>query len=235
MKIKTHISGLDKMLKGGFIKNRNIILSGSTGLGKTTLGMQYLYNGVTKNKEAGLYITLKENKKDLMRDMKQFGFNIRNLEKNNKIHIIGGKLTNLKSYMNRVNANVDHVIKEIEEVIKRNNIKRVVIDSLNNFVSLRNKEDEREVITKLCHKLSELGCTSILISEPDNLFSKLSQNRIEDFIVDGIIDLHKAKKYGSNHGIHIRKMRGTNHDKEPKLFKITPKGIFVHHKKKYYL
>ena len=235
MRTKTHIVGLDKMLNGGLVRNRSVMLSGPTGVGKSILAMQYLYNGAIKHKEPGLYVTLKEDKNNIIRDMTELGFDIKNLETAKKIQIIGGRINNLKTYMGKVNANIHHVITEIEEVVKENNVKRVVIDSLNHFLSLNDKEDVREIITKLCHKLSELGCTTILVSEKDNQMSRISKEGIEEFIVDGIISIHKAnKKSGFKHGIKINKMRGTSHDKETRLFEITPKGVVVYHKEKYF-
>ena len=44
-RIKTSIEGLDKMLNGGLLAGRNILLSGPCGSGKTTMAMQFVCNG----------------------------------------------------------------------------------------------------------------------------------------------------------------------------------------------
>ena len=62
MKTATGIEGLDKMLMGGVIQGRNVLLSGPCGSGKSILAMQFLYHGAMLYEEPGLYITLEETK-----------------------------------------------------------------------------------------------------------------------------------------------------------------------------
>jgi circadian clock protein KaiC len=55
----TGIEGLDHVLCGGFPRNHVYLLQGDPGVGKTTLGLQFLLEGV-RNGEKSLYITLSE-------------------------------------------------------------------------------------------------------------------------------------------------------------------------------
>ena len=41
-RIKTGISGLDQILKGGLRKNSSILVTGAPGTGKTIFGLQFL-------------------------------------------------------------------------------------------------------------------------------------------------------------------------------------------------
>lgn len=60
----TGIDGLDHILLGGFPRNHVYLLQGDPGVGKTTLGLQFLLEGV-RNGETALYITLSETKAEL--------------------------------------------------------------------------------------------------------------------------------------------------------------------------
>jgi len=60
----TGIPGLDEVLCGGFPKQRLYLIHGTPGVGKTTLAMQFLLQGV-KEGESGLYITLSETQEEL--------------------------------------------------------------------------------------------------------------------------------------------------------------------------
>ena len=53
----TGISGLDHILGGGFPRDRIYLVQGDPGVGKTTLGLQFLMAGA-RNGEKCLYITL---------------------------------------------------------------------------------------------------------------------------------------------------------------------------------
>lgn len=60
----TGIEGLDHILMGGFPRNRVYLLQGDPGVGKTTLGLQFLLEGARLG-EKGLYITLSETIEEL--------------------------------------------------------------------------------------------------------------------------------------------------------------------------
>jgi circadian clock protein KaiC len=55
----TGIPGLDQVLGGGFPRNRIYLVEGDPGVGKTTLGLQFLLEG-TRAGESCLYVTLSE-------------------------------------------------------------------------------------------------------------------------------------------------------------------------------
>jgi len=58
------IPGLDEILKGGLPANRLYLLRGHPGVGKTTLAMQFLLEGMRRG-EKGLYVTLSETKAEI--------------------------------------------------------------------------------------------------------------------------------------------------------------------------
>ena len=64
-RISTGISGLDDILGGGLTPQRVYLVEGSPGAGKTTLGLQFLLDGLARG-EAGLYVTLSETADELV-------------------------------------------------------------------------------------------------------------------------------------------------------------------------
>ncbi len=60
----TGIPGLDYILLGGFPRNRVYLVQGDPGVGKTTLGLQFLLEGIRQG-ESVLYITLSESADEL--------------------------------------------------------------------------------------------------------------------------------------------------------------------------
>jgi circadian clock protein KaiC len=58
------IEGLDHILLGGFPRNHVYLLQGDPGVGKTTLGLQFLLAGI-RNGEGALYLTLSETREEL--------------------------------------------------------------------------------------------------------------------------------------------------------------------------
>jgi KaiC/GvpD/RAD55 family RecA-like ATPase len=230
MRVKTGIEGLDKMLMGGLIQGRNILLSGPCGSGKSILAMQFLYNGAMVYNEPGLYVTLEETKQKFYEDMSKFGMDLEHAERTGRFTLIGGPVAGLKRYMNKVDADIRHIVEEIEEIIREKRIKRVVIDSINLLTMLLRTDDERrKALAVIANSLSAMGCTAILISETKEGSMDLSRYGMEEFVVDGVIVLYLARQ-GSKFepGIVVRKMRGTKHEKEIKYYEITDYGILVH-------
>ena len=62
--VATGIAGLDDILRGGFTPDRVYLIEGNPGSGKTTLALQYLFEG-RRLGEPGLYVTLSETKVEL--------------------------------------------------------------------------------------------------------------------------------------------------------------------------
>src|SRR2546423_8141876 len=74
----TGIEGLDHILVGGFPRDHVYLLQGDPGVGKTTLGLQFLLEGV-RNGETALYITLSETRAELQAVARSHGWDISNV------------------------------------------------------------------------------------------------------------------------------------------------------------
>src|SRR4029078_5819904 len=62
--VNTGVQRLDEMLCGGLPRRRTYLLRGSPGVGKTTLGLQFLLEAVRED-EPGLYVPLSEPREEL--------------------------------------------------------------------------------------------------------------------------------------------------------------------------
>src|SRR6266481_7515478 len=86
-RIRTGIQELDEMLHGGFMPGDAVMIAGSAGTGKTTLALQYLVNGV-KHGEPGIYVTFEELPDQIYRDAKNFGWDLRKMEEEDKFRVV---------------------------------------------------------------------------------------------------------------------------------------------------
>jgi circadian clock protein KaiC len=74
----TGIQGLDHILRGGFPRNRVYLIQGDPGVGKTTLGLQFLLEGIRAG-ERCLYITLSETGEELRAVAQSHGWSLDDL------------------------------------------------------------------------------------------------------------------------------------------------------------
>src|SRR6185295_7379408 len=75
----TGVPGLDNILSGGFPRNCLYLIDGNPGVGKTTLALQFLLQGV-KEKERCLYITLSETKDELEAVAQSHGWSLEGID-----------------------------------------------------------------------------------------------------------------------------------------------------------
>jgi len=87
-RIKTGIRGLDEMLQGGFLEGDAVMVAGPAGSGKTTLALQYVVNGVTQFGHNGIYVTFEQLPDQIYRDAKNFGWDLRKMEEEDKLRLV---------------------------------------------------------------------------------------------------------------------------------------------------
>ncbi|MFQ5815884.1 MAG: ATPase domain-containing protein [Candidatus Hydrothermarchaeaceae archaeon] len=241
----TGIPGFDEMLEGGIPMGYTVLVAGGPGSGKSTFAMQYLYKGLTDYNENGLYITLEEGPKDLVRNFSEFGWDM------SKVRIIGmipqkasiasgtkyispeelekQKSSNILEFSPR-RFSVDTVKDVITSEVEEREAKRLVIDSLASLsLQMDDAYEIRQEVLGLSNLLNDLGCTSLLLTEMPEGQSGISRYGVEEFMAQGVIALYNIRK-GSERvrGLEILKMRGTKHSKKICLMEIAEKGIVVY-------
>jgi circadian clock protein KaiC len=87
-RVPTGVAGFDKIVEGGLPKNTISLVSGTPGTAKTIFAMEFIANGALKNKEKGVFITLEEDTKSLVRQFNRFGYDLKKLIDDGKIKII---------------------------------------------------------------------------------------------------------------------------------------------------
>lgn len=74
----TGVAGLDEVLRGGLPRNRLYLVQGHPGVGKTTLGLQFLLAGAAAGENV-LYITLAESQEELSESARSHGWSLQDV------------------------------------------------------------------------------------------------------------------------------------------------------------
>jgi circadian clock protein KaiC len=217
--IKTNIPGFDELLKGGLRQSSSVLLAGSPGTGKTVFTLQFLVEGAKKG-ESGIYITLEESPDDLRNYAKSFGWDIESYEKKGLITFVQQSVSQKKFIGSSTPL----------ALIKRQNIKRVIVDSITLFehAHILGEKDLREDILDFISEMKESKVTLIATSEKSIVNLEDFQYSPEDFLFDGLVVLVKIRKGNSYEDcITVQKMRGQEHSLNIVPLKITNKGIRI--------
>ncbi|MDG5814428.1 ATPase domain-containing protein [Chitinispirillales bacterium ANBcel5] len=225
-RVQFGIKDLDKMICGGLLEGSANLLEGAPGTGKTTLAMQFIYNGIVKYDQPGLIITFEEFPQQYYHDALQFGWDLKKLEDEGKLKVIfSDPYTTLDEF--------DRMDGELVSIVEEMGTKRVIVDSMTHFESLTDDQhDLREIERRFINALKRENVTSILLRENNNLLGQVSQVSSKiPFIVDSYIILRYVEVDSAiEKALCFLKMRGSDHQKDIRCFKITSKGIEVESK-----
>jgi KaiC/GvpD/RAD55 family RecA-like ATPase len=245
-KIRAGVSGLDKMLHGGFVPGRPYIVSGPPGSGKTILSIQFLREGL-EGGERCLFVALEEPPNELKINMRGFRWNLDDLEVldgNSDIRRFEPtpileistetepiRFRDLDERIRKTPDFESHevTVHSLQQLLKKVFLKRkydrVVVDSITALKYFCMREFEEVVTTQSFMRfLAESKVTSVLTLE----LPESGEVAPESFLARGEIRLHKLRdETGVKRFVSIEKYKGSSHDDFVSPFEITNSGISV--------
>jgi circadian clock protein KaiC len=214
-RVPTGVSGLDTILRGGFLRGGIFIVQGSPGAGKTILGNQICFHHVAKGGRA-LYVTLlAENHARMLLHIGQLGF----FEE----AIIPDRLYYISAFRVLAREGLSAVLNLLRREVQARAASLLVLDGLSAIEETAASGREfKKFIHELQAQAAIADCTMLLLTG-------LSQSSAEHTLVDGVIEL-QTKLYGrhAERVIQVHKLRGTGYLRGEHSFRITDKGILVY-------
>ena len=123
-RISSGIEGLDVLLHGGLIKNSINSIVGSSGTGKTTFALAYVYQGLLEGDHI-LYLSFEETPSKLLTEAESLGIQIRNIAKNHEdlIHLVESE---------KIVEFMTNILPALAQKLKHKNLKhtRIILDPL---------------------------------------------------------------------------------------------------------
>ncbi|MBT5740256.1 hypothetical protein HOI26_04085 [Candidatus Woesearchaeota archaeon] len=217
-KLKTGISGLDKVFKGGVREKSALLISGGPGTGKSIFAMHFLIAGA-KAGEPGMAILYDVDKDEYLDYADTLGLPVRKYVDEKKIFLVKQPL------LLRKTPNLSVPL----ELMRKRKIKRVVLDSLTMF-SYVHVTDDRQYRSEIVNFLDRMnGVTLLATSEARFLNIDEANFNPEDFLFDGVVYLTKVRKEAEfERVLHVSKMRGQDHLINLVPFFIDKGGIKVY-------
>jgi circadian clock protein KaiC len=204
-RMSTGIAGLDAILCGGLTAQRVYLVEGSPGTGKTTLGLQFLLDGIASN-QSGLYITLSETADELTAVAHSHGWSL------DGIHVF--ELASEDALEPEAQQSVFHpsevelgeTTQSVMDMVDRIKPVRVVFDSLSEMRLLaQNPLRYRRQILALKQFFASRQCTVLLLDDKSNMADQHLHS-----IAHGVVSLEQvAQEFGKERRrCNIIKMRG---------------------------
>ena len=92
-RLKVGVPGFDEVAQGGLPQGRSTLVAGTSGAGKTLLGLQFLAAGSRLFGEAGVLVTLDERPEDLIANVESLGWHFERLIADGQIAIVDASST----------------------------------------------------------------------------------------------------------------------------------------------
>ena len=221
--ISSGIPALDELLHGGIERGTITLLSGPSGVGKTTMGLQFMKEAASRGERSFIY-TFEEEVEMLLKRSESINIPAR-------VMIEQGALSILK--IEPLQYTPDEFASLVRQAVEKENAQIVMLDSVSGYSLSMQSEDLVSHIHSLCKYLTNMGVTVIVINEVENLtgdlratesgFTYLADNlilmRYMDRHIDETVELRKS--------IGVVKKRLSDFEKTLREFEITRYGIKV--------
>ena len=222
----TGIKGLDHILRGGFPRNRVYLVQGDPGVGKTTLGLQFLLEGIRQG-ETALYITLSESKDELFAVARSHGWSLDGLQIYEQL--VGEEALTEEETTVFYPAEIElgETIKGMLLEVERVKPQRVVIDSLSEIRLLAQSGLRyRKQILALKQFFAGRNVTVLCLDDRTNETSDLQLQSVPH----GVVELERyTPLYGAaRRRMQLVKVRGLKFRDGYHDFAIETGGIIVY-------
>ena len=216
--LSTGVKGLDdKINKKGLYVGSTTLISGTSGVGKTSVAMSVCVEAMKKNKRA-LFFTFEESKPQLIRNMQSLGFNLKQFENDGLLRIVATRPTSL---------GIEAHLVELYENIEDFDPNLIILDPITDLIEVGTRKEVRGMIIRIIDYMKSKLISAMftaLISSGDNHSPRIQMSSM----VDNWFDINTTKEENKNQPfITIVKIRGMKHARESFPLNFSNEGLKI--------
>jgi len=215
-RVSSGVPALDKLLTGGYLRGSSILISGSPGTSKTSLGASFLAAACARAEKA-LFLSFDESADQIVANMRSIGINL-------ATHIEAGHLV-MCSLISSASSPEEHFVL-LQKLLLRHTPKFLVIDPLSALLT-GNYPFTGLVCENLINEAKSRGITVLCTSLLDNVSGdrELSASKISTIADTWIHVSYLAQDGERNRALTIIKSRGTGHSDQVRELVLSQSGI----------
>jgi circadian clock protein KaiC len=213
-RISSGVQAIDDMMDDGYRPGSSTLVAGPTGIGKTLMGLHFLFKGARAG-DTGLLATLQENPPQLERMAQGFGWSF--VEDDVRL-----------MYRSPVDLYLDEWVYDLLETIEATGAQRVVVDSLGDLrAASPDMMRFREYTYSLLQRCSRLGVSVMMSYEVPELFglTQLMEHGASHLSDNVVLLQYRARQRSVSRTLTVLKTRAGRHDAGIREFEITKHGI----------
>jgi len=217
-RVSSGVPDLDAMLGGeGYFRGSTVLVSGSIGSGKTSLGASFARWTCREGKRC-LYFLFEESPSQVCRNMRSVGIDLAPLIEQDllRFHSSRPSATSLEMHL----ARIHRLVSEFEPEV-------AVIDPITNLRAIGNDCELRSTLTRMIDFFKGRQITTLLTSLTVSTQPSEDSSEVHiSSLVDTWILVRELESDGErNRGLCILKSRGMAHSNQVREFRLTDQGI----------
>jgi circadian clock protein KaiC len=216
-RVSTGISALDDMMEGkGFFRGSSVLVSGSSGTGKSSLAASFTKATCARG-ETCLYFAFEESPSQILRNMRSVGIDLGPWVKKKLLYFHAMRPTSI---------GLEAHLAIVHKLIEKFRPKVVVIDPITNLVSVSGGSSIKSMLMRLVDFLKVQQITSLFTNLT---FSGDPQERTAaavSSLMDTWIVLRDSKPNGRpRRELYVLKSRGMAHSRDPRELIVSDRGM----------
>lgn len=216
------LSRLDAMTHGGLERGTITLITGPSGAGKTTLGMQFVKEAAKRGERSAAY-TFDERPSILLERCEKIGIPVHEMQEKGSLVVTGVEALQLSP---------DEFAQLVRTDVEKNGTRIVMLDSISGYkVSVRG-DDLNERLHALCRYLQNVGVTILLINEVLHVTDfRITESGLS-YLADNVVFLRYIERQNAvgvelGRVIGVLKKRLSDFDKRIHSLELSENGIVI--------
>lgn len=219
--ISSGVPELDDLLHGGLERGTVSIISGPTGVGKTTMGTQFMKEASGRGERSVIY-TFEETMQTFLNRSAAVNIPVEEMRARGNLVV---------EEIEALDYSPQRFASEVRRQVEREGAEIVMIDGISGYeVSIRGGDEQvaRELHT-LCRYLKNMGVTTVLIDEVGTITGEFTATGGKiSYIADNLVFLRHIEFQGElRKVVGVLKKRMSDYERTLREFAITEHGIKV--------
>jgi circadian clock protein KaiC len=217
-RVSSGVARLDTMLGGGYFRGASVLITGSPGTAKTTLGGAFA-QAACRRGERTLFVTFDSYCAEVIRNLASVGIRLAGYLKNGSLRMISART---------ISGSAEGYVMRIRTLAKEHGARCIVIDPVSTWSNSGNDPNARNVADRLIDwakaDATTLVCTSLLdeISGPAGSGARLQVSTLADTWIHLSYVVQAGER---NRGLSIIKARGTAHSNQVRELVLSNRGV----------